>query len=617
MLKESQLNWFYEVKWRPQMRQSQQSMSGNICVRSWLIFADCQGIGQQLATLLQSQGDRCILVFQGKDYRQISDLEFKVDPASPSDFQLLLMQTMGKGRPPLRGVIHLWSLDVVETQALKAYDLEPTFAKGCGSTLHLVQSLLKTKRYEPCSLWLVTQGSQAVGINPTSLAVGQASLWGLGKVIAIEHPELNCILVDLDPAAQKSQAQDLFEEVWVETAENQVAFRDQVRYVATLVQRQELQLPASVDGYEAITPISEGIVKLQQEEPVLLQQDGTYLIIDGPGNLGLQVAHCLAASGATSIMLIGYSNSNPAVNSQVMELEQKGVQFLVTQTDLLQVEQIAQVIAEVEHSLSPLRGVIQCAGVLDNGALLQQDWQRFSQAMMPTIAVSWYLHELTQDMQLDFFILFSSIASLLGRLGQAPQASANAFLDALAYWRWASGLPALSINWDGWNTMKIIDHHDSGKLSREEEVNAIAPQQSLQLLGQLLFYNSAQIAVIPPPLIPKITNQAQQKLESLTPQISQFTLPDQLRKASPNERQVQLIAYIEEQVAKVLGLDSFANLSVDSKQPLTSFGLSSLMLIELREIISNDVKVEVPPEKLFQNPSIIELAQELAQQLAV
>ncbi|MCC5647956.1 polyketide synthase dehydratase domain-containing protein, partial [Nostoc sp. CHAB 5824] len=194
--------------------------------KNWVILADAQGICQQLVAHLRSQGEVCTLVFPSKEYEQIAPQEFGIDPANPKHFQQLL-----EVLPNVQRILHLWSLDV--KNALTVDDVAADFQLSCGSTLHLVQALVNNSS-KPPRLWLVTQGAQAVQ-GQNILGIAQSPLWGLGKVIALEHPELNCTLIDLDLKTTEDEARILFDEISSEDKENQVAFRDQTRYVARLV----------------------------------------------------------------------------------------------------------------------------------------------------------------------------------------------------------------------------------------------------------------------------------------------------------------------------------------------------------------------------------------------
>ena len=221
-------------------------------------------VGEQLGAVLRSRGDVCTLVFPGKAYEPLAKNEYIVDPSSKTDFQWLLEAV--KATPhALRGVVNLWSLDSVGAEALEVADLEATFRNVCGSTLHLVQALAKNRFSEPPSLWLVTRGAVPVKTGADVPGLAQAALWGLGKTLALEHPEVWGGMIDLSPEPTNDEVAALQAEIWDSDLEDHIAFRDGQRYVARLVRGGQ--------------PAPQG---------VQFQSDATYLITGGLGFLGLR-----------------------------------------------------------------------------------------------------------------------------------------------------------------------------------------------------------------------------------------------------------------------------------------------------------------------------------------
>src|SRR5207253_3246325 len=177
---------------------------------------------------------------------------------------------------------------------------------------------------------------------------------------------------------------------------------------------------------------------------------GSYLITGGLGGLGLSLAGWMVENGARHLALVGRHAATAAEENALMVLREAGANVVVINLDVAQPDQVGQALAEIDQSMPPLRGVVHAAGVLDDGILMHLDRERFESVMSPKLAGAWNLHRLTLDKALDFFILFSSSAALLGAPGQGSYAAANAFLDALAHYRRRLGLKALSINWGNW-----------------------------------------------------------------------------------------------------------------------------------------------------------------------
>jgi acyl transferase domain-containing protein/acyl carrier protein len=602
-------DWLYEVEWQLKPRANSVATEPKQ-PGSWLIFADQNsGIGTALATLLEKRGESCVIVFPGATY-EISELGYvKINPAQPQDFQRLFREVLGTDKPSCRGVVHLWSLESTPIEETTADSLQKDQARNCGSVLHLVQALSSAKVSQLPRLWLVTQGVQP--IETDSIAVARAPLWGLGRVIALEHPEMLGGLVDIASDSSQEAAAILLEELWQPEVEYQVSWRNGKRFVARLVRREK----TSVTNQQHNNPKS----KLQN-----LNSHATYLITGGLGGLGLKVAHWLVDQGARNLVLVGRSGASPHSAQQLSELKEVGVQVLVAQADISQEAEVRNVLAEIAISLPPLRGIIHLAGVLDDGVLLNQDWERFAKVMAPKVAGAWNLHSQTQEMPLDFFVNFSSAASLHGSLGQGSYAAANAFLDALAHYRQLRGLPALTINWSSWDEVGMAAAMSSRDQQRWKAagMNFIPVQQGLQLLGQLIGQVSPQVAVLPVDwakfiklfpvsvessfLIEIACKNQVNTVVKLSSGTQENKLLQHLENTPLNQRKDVLVAHIQKNVAAVSGFDP--SRSPDPQVGFFEMGMDSLMTLELKNSLQSSLGISLPSTLSFEYPTIEALA---------
>ncbi|WP_444980651.1 KR prefix domain-containing protein, partial [Microseira wollei] len=186
--------WLYEIDWQVvEKSQSKATPEG-----SWLILTDPEGLGQQLAEQLQQQGANCILVSAGVSYEKIDQQHYQIDPSQLEHFQNLLYELDSRQN---LSIIHLWSIPSTSKGETDSRDVETTELKNCASVLHLVQTLPQIDWETPPHLVLVTQGTQAVAAAPAPMQLSGTSLWGLGRVIALEYPELRCVRLDLSAQA--------------------------------------------------------------------------------------------------------------------------------------------------------------------------------------------------------------------------------------------------------------------------------------------------------------------------------------------------------------------------------------------------------------------------------
>lgn len=610
----------YQLDWQPlALTKSKSTLAQNQkkTPESWLIFADEGGVAQALAKRIEAQGDRCVLVFSSPAYEQASETSYTINPLNPQDFQRLLTETVNNHQSPYRGVIHLWSLDETAEAEISLNALQNSQVRVCGSVLHLVQALTQAGWSQSPRLWLVTRGAVSVGTEPELVQVQQAPLWGLGRVIALEHPELRCVCLDLGQSSHtgnQEEIQALFKELGFSNREDQVAWRQAVRHVARLVRRP----------------------KQASESQCLVDHNSSYLITGGLGALGLTVAQWLVEQGAKHLMLTGRSGASATAQLAISQLEQAGAEVLVIKADVCHPEDVVRVLETIKTSLPPLRGIVHAAGVLDDGVLMQLSWERFHQVMAAKVEGAWNLHQLTQKLPLDFFVCFSSITSLLGNAGQGNYAAANAFLDALAHHRRALGLAGLTINWGPWADVGMAASLGSRDQSRmaAQGLGMIAPKQGLQILAQLLGQEATQVAVMPinwskflkqfptdayPALLSQLAERVQQPdlcepMESMGTQ-SPDHLKHQLKQATSSERHQLLVAYLQNLVSQFLGLDP--SQQTEPHQSLNELGLDSLVSIQLRNRIKTELQVDVPLGKFIGEASINQLANTLLEQLAL
>ena len=179
------------------------------------------------------------------------------------------------------------------------------------------------------------------------------------------------------------------------------------------------------------------------------------------------------------------------------ELKAAGVNVVPAQADVTNLKQLSSAFAQIEKSLPPLKGAIHAAGLLADGTITQMDQERFMLALAPKVMGAWNLHMLTTDKTLDFFVLFSSVATLLGIPGQVNYAAGNAFLDALAGFRHAQNLPATSVNWGPWSEIGLAAKESNrGERLTQQGLKSISPLQGLDAMRLVMHQESPQLSVM-------------------------------------------------------------------------------------------------------------------------
>ena len=368
----------------------------------------------------------------------------------------------------------------------------------------------------------------------------------------------------------------------------------------------------------------------EESERMELRSDGTYLVTGGLGALGLGVARWMTERGARHLLLVGRSGASEAAGDALRQIEEAGAKVTIARADVSRAEDLRAVVALAGSSLPPLRGVVHAAGVLDDGVLLEQSLARFSTVFAPKVQGAWNLHTLTLDQPLDFFVLFSSIASLLGSPGQGNYAAANAFLDALAHHRRGLGLPALAIDWGPWEDGGMWTE-SAEKQKRRQSANGIGTigaEAGFECFERLLYEDRTHAAVLPvnwrellqqfppggaPPILADLAQEVESHARASEMGARDTRLLERLAAALPAERLDIVTSFVGAQVLKVLGLDSSRPL--DSRQPLSELGLDSLMAVELRNSLAGSMGLVLPATLLFDYPSPRALVEFLMQQL--
>ncbi len=356
-----------------------------------------------------------------------------------------------------------------------------------------------------------------------------------------------------------------------------------------------------------------GKVVLRHGTAVVIRADRTYLITGGLGAIGLSAAKWLADAGARYLVLVG--RRPPSGNSleAIRSLEQAGVEIAVRPADAGSRQELAAVLNEIRRTMPALGGVIHAAGVLEDGVIEQQTPERLRRVMAPKVAGAWNLHALTKDTPLDFFLLFSSLAAVIGSPAQAGYSAANAWMDALAHHRHRQGLPALSVNWGPWSGGGMASEVDAvGKRRSLPGLKPMTPEVSWKCLEDAIKLRTCQVAIadadwgrwVP---MPSILSELARTGPGRTPARSAGqTLKKRLENTPQQNRRALLLEYLRSQARQILGLSP--SYFVDEREPLVRMGLDSLMAVELRNQLSAALERPLMATLLFDHPTLSALA---------
>ena len=460
----------------------------------------------------------------------------------------------------------------------------------CTGLLHLLTALREAGVLTiECGLQLVTTDAMAAEQADCTVPQ-QTQYWGLGRVIGAELGELHCRLIDLASKERQEAgtATAVADILITETSESQFLVRDQRLLVPRLRKISARKDQAS--AFQAKT-------------------DSSYLITGGLGKLGRHAAKWLAEHGAGEVVLVSRRAPDEETQAFLEQVEALGCRTVIHAASISAREDVASLFARFGNDLLPLAGVIHAAGVLDDGLLADQTWERFQRVLAPKVIGASLLNEFTQALHLDFFILYSSAASVLGSPGQGNYATGNAFLDGLAWQRLSQGLPATSINWGPWTEGMADDE----RILKRMALQGIAPlsvSDANEAMQRILASQLPQATVIDVDwrrMGMGLGSQAPAMLENLVPSTqgrrgSDSELVTTLKKLPEAEQRQFLLTAIQDMLQGIL---SSAD-APETDRPLIEMGLDSLMAVEFGTELQKQVgdQVAVGPTMFFEHPSI-------------
>ncbi|MBM3263494.1 MAG: type I polyketide synthase [candidate division Zixibacteria bacterium] len=348
-------------------------------------------------------------------------------------------------------------------------------------------------------------------------------------------------------------------------------------------------------------------VRLEDRVPLFLP-DATYLVVGGTGGLGRLLTRYLVAGGAGHIVLTGMREMD-AERSVWMDTLSAHIRYAPVDTGDL--AGMWRLFSDMRRDLPPLRGVFHCAGVVDDGILIRHSAERMTRVMRPKTRGTWNLHLLTQEMDLDMFVLFSSAAGTIGMPGQGAYAAANVFEDALALYRCERGLPALSIAWGPWDDVGMAARPGVRDRLYEQGFDSISPEQGLGMLDVLLRRTLCGVAVLRHDSA-RLRHAEHRRLISPCgdkTSISDEMPPLAVLRTFPEDRRESMIErFLRRTVARVAEIDVQ---DVDMNRSWQSIGIDSLMAVELRSRIEQALEVSIRVEDFQTEKPVAELLREI------
>lgn len=593
--------WLYSLRWKaiqapdaPQVRRD-----------SWLLLFPTFSFSrdaEQVLSASQQQVRSLHYQLEGNE-AFITDGEQQEKVSAQGQASELLLQQLAEAS--VESPLHL----VFSTAGLEAWQNTTDYH---GLTRLMLAVAKAVQQSEHVHLHLLVENAQAVAACTQSKPVNtqQSLALGWGKNLLLELADKARTILDIAQAdADNLQACLPW---WLNGCEQPWLARRDKQWYAPSVQR------AASDVSQNADPVP----------PAAIRPDAFYVIAGGTGAIGLQLARWLIGQGARQIALLSRSGlSKPEVRQQVDEFSGQGARVIVPQVDLANRDQLNRVLEQLRQE-HPLAGVFHLAGQFAITPLTELDASTCTHLMDNKVLGLQWLHELTQQDTLDYFVGFSSIASVWGSAGNFHYSAANQWVDALIAQRQQQGLPATAINWGPWADSGMVSD-ESQQLAEKRGLLTMKPDQAMAVFADVLSQPGSKNSV--PSIVANIDWQRFKPLMSITLPGALFNELDtevagdgnsatdikvelneqdlefkaQLESSAPEEREPRLLAYLKQQLGNALQLMPE---EVDEQLPLLDMGIDSLMAVEFKNRVTQVTRVELPVVRLMGGANLADVA---------
>ena len=614
-------DWFYIPIWKqsvaPVPFEPGALADQKLC---WLAFIDEGGLGLQIAERLTQEGQDVIRVQVGEEFSRMGEGVYTINPQARDDYESLLKELRAEDKIPNR-VLHLWSVTRPDNRG-SGVDLSERHQNlGFYSLLFLAQAIGEGDITDPLRVEVISSNMQEV-TGEEVLCPEKATILGPCKVIPKEYPNITCRSIDiyLPETGDWGEGTDgspltdrLVSELIAPPSDIVLAYRGNYRWV---------------QAFESVR--LEGAV----EETKRLREGGVYLITGGLGDIGLEIARYLAEAVKAKLILLGRSgipkraewggwleaHGDPDSVSRkirkVQALEELGAEVVILKADVAKLEEMGEVLKQVYSRFGQINGVIHAAGIAGGGLTQLKASETAAKVLSPKVRGALVLNALFKDANLDFLVLFSSLTSILGKIGQVDYCAANAFLDAFAYYKTAKhGRFTVSINWDAWREVGMAVNTelppDLKEWQEEDLKSGISSKDGVDVFKRILQSRLPQVLVSTRDLEAVI----QQNRSLIT-----STALEKLEKDRPSEpthsRPLLGSVYVpprnefEQNVADIwqelFGIDQ-----VGIHDNFFELGGHSLLAIQIISRLQKTFQVKLSVNEFFDAPTVAELTKNL------
>ncbi|WP_066022305.1 MULTISPECIES: type I polyketide synthase [Clostridium] len=565
-----------------------------------ILFGNDESIINNFNEKLNSYGIKPIQVIEGNEYTEQENDMYSISYTNKKDFCKLLENIVNKYK---KENIKLIYINTSSQQSMHNMTLEELMIKEqeeCSGLLYLVQSIIELNYISKMSLHVITNNVHA--LENSDISIYQSTLWGFSEVIRLEHPQLWGGIIDTDYNMLGHNIDEIIKEIR-NGEDKQVVLRDNnKRYV-----------PKLVKGAKNFND--------KKDLNISIEDQASYIITGGTGTIGQIYAEYLIEKGAKNIILLCRSEAKDKVLKNINLWKEKGINVIVERADVSNKDDVIEVVGKLKEKGMKIKGVVHTAGTIEDMMIKDQTWDSFKKLFKTKVWGTYNLHDALKNEKLDFFIMMSSITSIVGNIGQANYAAANYFMNVFAEYRRSLGMPAMSICWGPWSGSGMATRsNDTIKNIAMKGIYSISKDLGKKMIDKIFSKDISSIIVADAnwELFSEKTG-----VNEVTEFLSDFITEDvispdngvkavdnkeflaKLKALESSERSEYLLNYLKKIVAKVMGFKDINNLSVDST--FTEQGVDSLMIFSIRNEIKSLLNIEIDISVFFNYPSLRKL----------
>lgn len=585
---------FYRINWVKSPRPDGGSRIGGTV----LLFGNECRATREFIRHMEAGDVELIQVVQGEAYRKEKDSRYVVGNEA-EDYLQLFADLQGRN---VSRMIHGYALgEGCGADSLSS--LQAVQEKSVQSLFFIIKALVQAKYKEQIELVLLGKHGYEVTGGEKELEPCYAAFYNLGKVADTEYPNLKCRSIDL---GDETEWGAVLEEIFGERTAYQVAYRGKKRFVEELARCTEEE----------------------PEEPLALQEGGLYVITGGTGGIGLELARYLSSKSKVKLGLLSRSGLPPREAwadirqsgaetgtgrkiELLEEIERSGSQVMICPCDISDGQQLEHCMMQLREAYGPVKGIIHAAGVAGSGYLFTKDWSDFTRVTAPKIEGTYLLYSLLRE-QPDFFVLFSSIATLEGSPGQGDYAAGNGYLDGFAHFLRRKGVRGLTLNWTAWEeTGMALDHGALGSgiyrpLKSGAAVHAFS--RALQLEEPRVIIADLRLEQLDESVTGKLPLQLSPDLKRTG---NRFATPRPVAAAADTIAIIghsgAAISEMEQAVAQ-LWAKTFGLKEMDISKNFYELGGDSIMATQMANLLNTQLRQKLSIAEIFEYPTVSGLA---------